>query len=307
MALIATALKQNPVLAALTDEQMSIIEAMSKADEDAIVGAKFKNGVTAVDEVLSRLTGKPIAQGKRTIEWVEEEYLALKKQVDELSALKAQVADGKGSEVMKEQLKNLQTQLELKESQLASSSAEQARIKSEYDKATKTLAEKDIRSRFELGVAGKVSKIDANEAKELLQIKVDKFLAGHTREVTTGTDGKQTVVWRNNETSQILLDPSQNNAPLNEEGWLKLNASSLFDFGSKAPGAGSGQSNSTSGGGIAFSDWKGAKTKVEAMKSINDHLFAKGIATSAPNYYEEWDKVVGDEKAAYDALPSGYM
>lgn len=313
MALVANLLKQNPVLSGLPDDVLAVIEQMSVADEKAVIDGKFRGQMDLVDSVISELTGKPVTHGKKTTDWLKEEFLAVKNQAasvekltSEIATLKTQVASGQGAEVLSAQMKALQTQLELKEGQLQAAVSEKSKLQMDFERANKTLEEKDIRTRFELAVAGKAAKLPESDAKALLQLKVDSFLNGHTREVVTGTDGKQTTVWRNKETSQILLDPSKSNAPMDEAGWLQQNAAALFDFGTTSTGAGSGKAAGVNVGS-GFSDWKGAKTKVDAMRAINDHLFAKGVATSDPSYNDEWNKVVGEEKAVYDALPAGYM
>lgn len=315
MALIANLLKQNAALSGLTDDQLAVIEQMSAADERAVIDGKFKGQMDLVDAALSEVTGKPVVHGKKTTEWLKEEFSALKekagsvdKLTGEIAALKTQVADGKGAEVLSAQLKAVQTQLELKEGQLQAVIGEKTKLQMDFEKTNKTLEEKDIRTKFELAVAGKTAKLPEADAKALLQLKVDSFLNSHTRETVTGADGKQTTVWRNKENNQILLDPSKSNAPMDEAGWLSQNAAALFDFGTTSPGAGSGRNGQGTNAGVSgFTDWKGAKTKVDAMRAINDHLFAKGIATSDKSYNEEWEKVVGDDKAAYEALPGGFM
>jgi hypothetical protein len=312
MALVATMLKQNPALSGLSDDVLKVIEQMSAADQQAVVDAEFKRNMDLVDTVIAEVSGKPITHGKKTTDWLKEEFTAVKTKAasadaltSEIATLKTQVADGKGAEVLSAQLKAAQTQLDLKEAQLQAINTEKATIQANYEKVNKTLEEKDIRMKFDLAVAGKTEKVP--DAKEFLKLKVNGFLNSHTKEVATGTDGKEITVWRNNESKQILLDPSKGNSPMDEAGWLQQNVGSLFDFGTTASGAGSGKSATAANNVSSFADWKGAKTKVDAMRAINDHLFAKGIATSDKSYNEEWEKVVGDDKAVYEALPGGFM
>ena len=125
MALTATLLKANNGLAGLTDEQISIIEELSRNDENTVIGNRIGELHGQYDNDVFSVTGQAKRQGEKSYDYVKRvlgDYKAKAATADALNAqitdlqsqiegYKKTIAEGKGSEAIAQQLKDTQKQL----------------------------------------------------------------------------------------------------------------------------------------------------------------------------------------------------
>lgn len=299
-------LKANAELTGLTDEQLSVIENLSKNDEDRVIGTRIGEVYRQEDETIKTLTGYERQGDEKTYIYRErvlkdlaskaKENDGLNKQIADLTKEKARlekvIADGEGDGEAKKALQQAQRDL-------ASITKQYTDLKTEYDGArSKYDAEiLGIRIDNELALASKGFKFKEGLPEAVTRVVLDQAVAkikGMNPEFVEGSDGKKSLVFKDETGARLLnkehhLDPFTANELIANE----LKAMGVLDEGRKQTGGGTSTPTGGGGKGNYSADIAGAKTQVEAYEAIAQSLMAQGLTKGSAAFEkamtDSWD------------------
>lgn len=300
-------LKANEALKGLSAEQMEAIAAMSKNDEEVVIGKRigelhgsYDNDILSVTSVAKKDGEKSYDYLKRVLtdyktKAAEREQLRTKLQESEqkVESLQKQV-DGGSAEISK-QLKDekdltaqLKQQLKDKETALTDAQKEYEakllgfRVDSAFEAVFGTL-------NFRQDVTDSVKAAMKAAAKSEVLAK-GSFSWDETRGELVLRDSK----------GEIVRNQANNMNPYTVAELV--GETSIKDVLAKAK-TGNGTTPPSGGGGgqVTAIDLTSAKTQTEADEAISAYLAAKGVTMDSPTYWDEFTKVRDDNNVS--ALP----
>lgn len=318
--------EQLKAVEGLTEDQISAIANLSKADEDRIVGDKFKEFHDRVDGILEKITGKGKPNGVQTTANLEAVLQELSEKasaagnLDQLQSklqtvererddLKKKIKEGAGDETLKGEIAKLEQRLRDKESEV--STLKQNLTKEKNDLAseletvkgqlTKTQIGKEIDSYLlKQGVKFKDT-IPETVLQETLETRRERLLQGITTDQIDNGNGGKITVFRD-EKGEILRNPKNAFNPYTAGELYFDRVKDLIDDGQQKTGAGTKGGNGKTGG--LSLDFSSATTQVQANEMIVNHLMeAEGLSKLDPNLAERQKEVYLENKEAIDALP----
>ena len=317
MALTKEDLKLNPALTALDDTVLDAVAAMSLADENNIVGAKFRTQYDAIDALVLEITGAQKPQTTKTTEFLKTQLVGLKDKAANIDTLQAKITDlegkitsGDGDAALKSELQLSRNTLKAAQQQVTELTEAKTTMQTDFDSkliAFKEQSElKDLRTSFQLATNGKAFKgVDQTIGKRLLNQDIDSILSSTTREVVQGTNGKPQTIFKDKTSGLILTNPAKNMAPMTAEDIILSKAAGYLDLGKIAQGTGKKPGEVPSPAIVG--DFANAKTQVEADIALTAQLLANGISTTDERYQEERDKLLEPVKEQYTKLPQGIL
>ena len=300
-------LKANAELNGLSDEQLSVIENLSKNDEDRVIGMRIGEVYRQEDETIKNLTGidrlgdeKTYVYRERVLKDLTSKVKAtdeLTKQVADLNKEKARlekvIADGEGDGETKKALQQAQRDL-------ASITKQFTDLKTEYDGAkSKFDAELlGIRIDNELALATKGFKFKDGLPEAVTRVVLDQAVAkikGMNPEFEEDGKGGKRLIFKDEAGARLLnkehhLDPYTANELIANE----LKAMGVLDEGRRQTGAGTNTPTGDRGKGGGYSvDVAGSKTQVEAYEAITQTLLAQGMTKGSAAFEkamtESWE------------------
>lgn len=300
-------LQANAELKGLTDEQLSVIENLSKNDEDRVIGTRIGEVYRQEDETIKSITGidrlgdeKTYVYRERVLKGLTEKVKAaddLTKQVADLTKEKARlekvIADGDGDGETKKALQQAQRDL-------ASITKQYTDLKTEYDGAKSKFDAEMLNYRIdnELALASKGFKFKDGLPEAVTRVVLDQAIAkvkGMSPEFEEGKDGKTSLVFKDETGARMLnkehhLDPFTANELIANE----LKAMGVLDEGRKVNGGGTSTPTGGSGKGGGYAvDIAGSKTQVEAYEAITQSLMAQGLTKGSAAFdkamAENWE------------------
>lgn len=284
MALTKDIISAVPVLAGLTEEQITAIVFASTADENATIGAKigelhgkYEKDIFDVSGISKNDGEKAYDYNKRVLADYKQKATALTSEVEELR---------KGGD-KKELEKTLAKQVQ----DIAVLTTKLSEAQKDYDKKLK-----DYKLEFQFKAAasdivlkeafqGDIAKILFEQSKNEILGKYDTdFIGGE-------------LVFKDKTTNDIVRNPEDSYKPITIKDLYKdtIIATAIE---TKAPKAGAGSKNPKSDSVIGLESLNGAKTQVEADLLIHDELVKKGFTRGSQEYAAEQLKIRTENKVS---------
>lgn len=288
-------LKQNGVLAGLTDDQLNAIAIMSQNDENTVIGAKIGALHGQYDTDILGITGINKNQGEKSYDYLKRILNDYKTQITstatiqaqlanaktEIETLKQKLADGAGDETLKQQLKDAKKLASDLQTQLTQSVTNLANQKAEYEKQIKGIYVDNAFSeavsglKFKAGITEGIKTVLLNAAKaEVLAKGTPDFI---------DNNGTKTLVYRD-AAGNVLNNPANNLNPFTtQELLMQTSIKDVIDTGIQQHGGGTGpiQRHNTN---VIVLDLTGAKTQVDADKIIESYLLSNGLTRDSAEF-----------------------
>lgn len=306
-------LAQQEVLNGLTAEQIEAITTLSKNDEEAVIGNRFREVYNRLDETIATTTGIARNGDEKTYNYLERAAKAVKERADKVEGLQTKVQELTNEKARLEKVIQDGTADEQTKKQLAQAQRDLASIKEQFntlkgekdsliEQHTKELLNVRIDNELSQALAGIKLKGDLPEqALNTLIGQTMQVVKGFNPEyVDDGKGGKQLVF--KDAQGAILRNP--------EKGLNPMTAGELLERELKAMGvvderraAGGGTAQPTSGG--TGSDEPivitGARTRVEANEMLTQQLLKRGLVNGSKQFMEAMRKAWEDNNVK--ALP----
>lgn len=288
-------LKQNSILASLTDEQLNAIATMSQNDENTVIGTKIGALHGQYDTDILGITGIAKNQGEKSYDYLKRVLNDYKNQLTstatvqaqlanakkEVETLKQKLADGAGDETLKQQLTDAKKLVSDLQQQLTKSASELAKQKETYESQIKNIyidnefskAVADIK--FKPGITDNIKNVLLQAAKaEVLEKGTPDFI---------DNNGTKLLVYRDN-TGNILNNPANNLNPFTTtELLMQTSIKDVIDFGKQQTGGGT-KSIVRQSTNVTVLDLTGAKTQIEADKIIESYLLGNGLTRDSAEF-----------------------
>lgn len=305
MALTAEIIKANTDLAALSDAQVAAITTLSVNDEQTVINSKIGELHGRYDEDVKAASGVDKNQGEKSYDYVKRVIGDFKTRVGaadtlqtkitgletEISGLKQQIAEGKGDAVVRQQLKDSQTEL--------------ATLRSQYDadKQTWTTKEQEfsqqitgiqVDAQFEKATAGLKFKAGYPEGiQRTLLSSAKSAILGTYRPDWVEVDGKKVMVFRDQK-GEIARNKSNSLNPYTAQELISEQLKDVIDLGKKTTGAGTGEPGKSGTDTVEIVDIAGAKTQVQADEIIVKYLMQNGETRGSASFAEKQRKLRED-------------
>lgn len=312
MALTAAILRANAGLAALNDEQLGIIEELSRNDENTVIGARIGELHGQYDADVLSVTGIAKNQGEKSYDYVKRILGDYKQKSAGAEALNAQITDlknqiegykktieeGKGSEAVAQQLRDAQKQL--------------ADTQNLFESKNKEWEDKynDLNSQYQNSL------IDAEFGKALQGMKF-KSIYPESVQRTLIESAKRTVLstakpdWvEDNGVKKLVFRDSAGNIMTNQENrlnpftpgeLLQRELKDVLDTGRQQKGAGTKGFLGGRGGAGGSLDLTGITNQVDADNAISKHLMGLGYTRGSKEFSDESLKL--RQENGIDKLP----
>lgn len=310
MALKKDILKQNAVLASLTDEQITAIETLSTNDEETVIGARIGQIYRDLDKTIKDTTGIDRNGDEKTYNYLERASKALKDKVagfDELNnkvsslekektRLEKVISEGGSDGETAKQLKQVRAELETTKTQYNE-------LKGTYD-TDKTNHAKEL---FNLKLTNDLnSSLGAIKLKKDLPKTVTDVLVNQAIEkvkgynpdyIDDGNGGKR-LVFKNADGGTMNNPENKLNPYTANELLIKeLKSLEIYDDGNGKGGAGgSGSGGSGGSGKSTFVDLSGAKSQKEAYDFISTQLLADGLTYASKEFDTRMSEIMIENK-----------
>lgn len=307
-------LTNDTVLGSLTDEQKQAIATLSKNDEEAVIGGRFREVYNQLDETIARETGIARNGDEKTYLYLERaarELAAkansvegLNNKVSELTRerdrLKKVIEDGSQDPALKKQLDQAQADLE--------------NVRKEYDtlkQSTDQMMQQHAAEMLGLQVDNELRgamgglrfKAEFPQAvtDTILKQAIEKVKGMNPEFIDNGQGGKK-LIFRNADGSEMRnaenrLEPFTAAELLAKE----LKAMGVLDEGRQQQGGGTKPVQQSSGGASTVYDIGMARTQAEAYEVIATQLMRQGLTNGS----KEFDKAIKEAMSADNvrALP----
>lgn len=308
MALTAEVIKANADLANLTDAQLAAITTLSANEEKQVINTKIGELHGRYDEDVKSITGIEKNSGEKTYDYVKRVLADLKTKSagapdlqsyeNEIATLKSQIANGKGDEAIRQQLKDAQAELATLKTQYEVDKQNWGNKEKEYaDKITGI----EIDSNFEKATAGLKFRAGYPESvQRTLLSSAKSAILGAYKPDWVEADGQRIMVFRD-KNGEILRNKSNSLNPYTADELISEQLKEVLDNGRIITGAGTqGQGNGQSGSAEVF-NIAGAKTQVEADEIIVKYLMQIGETRGSGSFAEKQKKL--RQENGVDKLP----
>lgn len=303
-------LAQQEVLSGLTDEQKEAIVTLSRNDEEAVIGNRFREVYNKLDETIARETGIARNGDEKTYVYLERAAKAVKAQADKVDGLQTKVNEltnerNRLQKVIDDGTVDEQTKKQLAQAQkdLAAITEQFNTLKADKDKMEQTHAKEimDVRIENELAQASAGIKFKA----ELPQQAVDTLLQqtiqrvkGMTPDYIDDGNGGKRLVFKDAQ-GAIMRNPEKQLDPYTAGELLQreLKAMGILDEGRRAAGGGTEPLTGGDGGGAVI-DVSAARTQTEAQDIIAQALMKQGMTNGSKEFQEAMTKAWMDNNIA---------
>ena len=302
MALTPEVLKANESLATLSDDQVAAIATLSVNDENTVINTKIGELHGRYDEDIKTVSGIEKQQGEKSYDYVKRVLGDFKTKVGgaaefqtkitgyetEISGLKKQIAEGKGDEVIRQQLKDAQGKMDQLQTQYDTD--KQAWTKEKEGFSTQ-ITQIQVDTQFEKAIRGLKFKAGYPETvqKTLLKSTKDSILSQYKADWVEA-DGQKTMVFRDSK-GDIVRNKSNGLNPYTAQELINESLREVLDAGQKKPGTGTGDPGKGDVDTISTIDIAGAKTQVEADEIIVKYLMQTGETRGSASFAEKQTKL----------------
>ena len=293
-------LRQNATLAALSDVQLSAIAEMSRNDEQTVIGTRIGELHGQYDSDIFGITGIKKNDGEKSYDYAKRmlnQYKTsleatgglqeqLKRANSKVEELTKKLADGAGDAVLKQQLKDAQTQVNQLREQLTTKESEFTAAKTKFEQEMLDIR---VGHAFDAATAAFKYKADIPESvqKAMLAVAKSEVLAKGTPDFIDDGKGGQKLVLRGQD-GNILNNAKNNLNPYTiSELIMETSIKDILDGGRRQKGGGTGDNGGNGGGRNSTLDFSGVKTQVEADKLIEAHLLANGLTRDSEAFSEQ--------------------
>lgn len=307
-------LTNDTVLGSLTDEQKQAIATLSKNDEEAVIGGRFREVYNQLDETIARETGIARNGDEKTYLYLERaarELAAkansvegLNNKISELTRerdrLKKVIEDGSQDPALKKQLDQAQADLEnvRKEYDTLKQSTDQMR---QQHAAEMLGLQVDNELRGAMGGLRFKAEFPQAVTDTILKQAIEKVKGMNPEFIDNGQGGKK-LIFRNADGSEMRnaenrLEPFTAAELLAKE----LKAMGVLDEGRQQQGGGTKPVQQSSGGASTVYDIGMARTQAEAYEVIATQLMRQGLTNGS----KEFDNAIKEAMSADNvrALP----
>ena len=304
-------LTADTVLGSLTEEQMNAICTLSKNDEDAVIGGRFREVYNQLDETIARETGIARNGDEKTYNYLERAAKALAAKANSVEGLnvrineltrerdkfKKAVEEGAADEQLKKQLAQAQTDLENVRKQYDTLKTESDTMKVQHAQELMGLqVDNEIRSamggiKFKAEFPQAVTDTIVNQA--IAKIK------GMKPEFIDDGKGGKVLVFKGDDDA-IMRNPDNHLNPFTAGELItkELKAMGVVDEGRQAAGAGSRPNAGGAGGGGAVVDITMARTQTEAQEIIARTLMQQGLVNGSDEFQTKMDEAWKENNVA---------
>lgn len=288
----------DTALGTLTDEQINAIVTLSRNDEEAVIGARFREVYNQLDETIARTTGIARNGDEKTYLYMERAALALaakansveglQTKVNELTRerdrLKKAVEDGVADEQLKKQLTQAQADLENVRQQYDTLKAETDQMKAQHAQELLGL-QVDNEIRGAMGGIKFKAEFPQAVTDTILNQAITKIKGLNPEFVDDGQGGKKLVF--NDANGAMMRNPDNRLEPYTAGELLakELKQMGVLDEGRKQQGGGT-HPQGGGGGGAQTVDITMAKTQTEAQEIIHTQLMQRGLVNGSAEYQE---------------------
>ena len=305
--------EQQEVLNGLTAEQIEAITTLSKNDEEALIGNRFREVYNRLDETIATTTGIARNGDEKTYNYLERAAKAVKAQADKVEGLQTKVQELTNEKARLEKVIQDGTADEQTKKQLAQAQRDLASIKEQFntlkgekdsliEQHTKELLNVRIDNELSQALAGIKLKGDLPEqALNTLIGQTMQHVKGFNPEyVDDGKGGKQLVF--KDAQGAILRNPEKGLNPMTAGELLEreLKAMGIIDE-RRAAGGGTEPPKPGAGGGDEPIVITGARTRVEANEMLTQQLLKRGLVNGSKQFTEAMRKAWEDNNVK--ALP----
>ena len=306
-------LQGDTALGTLTDEQINAIVTLSRNDEEAVIGGRFREVYNQLDETIARETGIARNGDEKTYLYLERaaKTLAAKaNSVDGLNTkiteltnerdrLKKAIEEGTADKTLQKQLAQAQTDLDNVRKQYDTLKAETDNLRTQHAAELLGLqVDNEIRG----AVAGIKFKEDYPKAvtDTILNQTINQIKGMKPEFIDNGQGGK-TLVFKGQDDA-ILRNPENHLNPYTAAELLtkELKAMGVLDEGRKAAGI-SSKPNSTTSTTASAVNTTMARTQTEASEIITKQLMEQGMLNGSKQFQEAFDAAWKDNNVG--ALP----
>lgn len=306
-------LAQQEVLNGLTAEQIEAITTLSKNDEEAVIGNRFREVYNRLDETIATTTGIARNGDEKTYNYLERAAKAVKAQADKVEGLQTKVQELTNEKARLEKVIQDGTADEQTKKQLAQAQRDLASIKEQFntlkgekdsliEQHTKELLNVRIDNELSQALAGIKLKGDLPEQalNTLIGQTMQRVKGFNPEYVDDGKGGKQLVF--KDAQGAILRNPEKGLNPMTAGELLEreLKAMGIIDE-RRAAGAGTAQPTSVGTGGDEPIVITGARTRVEANEMLTQQLLKRGFVNGSKQFTEAMRKAWEDNNIK--ALP----
>ena len=298
MALTATLLKANSGLSGLTDEQISIIEELSRNDENTVIGNRIGELHGQYDNDVLSVTGQAKRQGEKSYDYVKRvlgDYKAnaatadaLNAQITELQTqiegYKKTIAEGKGSEAIAQQLKDTQKQLSDTQALFDKKNKE---WEAKYNGLNDQFQQSLIKAEFGKALQGlKFKQIYPESVQKTLVESAERTILATAKPDWVEENGEKKLVFRD-ATGNIMTNPENKLNPFTPGELLQRELKDVLDTGRRQTGTGTQGGQGGSGNQAGSIDFTGITNQVDADYAINKHLMALGYTRGSKEFADE--------------------
>lgn len=312
MALTAAILRANAGLAALSDEQLGIIEELSRNDENTVIGARIGELHGQYDNDVLSVTGIAKNQGEKSYDYVKRilgDYKqkaagaeVLNTQITELKTqiegYKKTIAEGKGSEAVAQQLKDAQKQLADTQALFETKNKE---WQEKYDSLNSQYQQSLIDAEFSKALQGmKFKSIYPESVQKTLIESAKRTVLSAAKPDWVEENGVRKLVFRD-VSGNIMTNQENRLNPFTPGELLQRELKDVLDTGRQQRGAGTQGNQGGSGGAGGSLDLTGITNQVDADNEISKHLMGLGYTRGSKEFSDEALKI--RQENGVDKLP----
>ena len=305
-------LAQQEVLNGLTAEQIEAITTLSKNDEEAVIGNRFREVYNRLDETIATTTGIARNGDEKTYNYLERAAKAVKAQADKVEGLQTKMQELTNEKARLEKVIQDGTADEQTKKQLAQAQRDLASIKEQFntlkgekdsliEQHTKELLNVRIDNELSQALAGIKLKGDLPEqALNTLIGQTMQVVKGFNPEyVDDGKGGKQLVF--KDAQGAILRNPEKGLNPMTAGELLERELKAMGIIDERRAAGGGTEPPKPSGAGDEPIVITGARTRVEANEMLTQQLLKRGLVNGSKQFMEAMRKAWEDNNVK--ALP----
>lgn len=311
MALTAAILRANAGLAALSDEQLGIIEELSRNDENTVIGTRIGELHGQYDNDVLSVTGIAKNQGEKSYDYVKRilgDYKqkaagaeALNTQITELKTqiegYKKTIAEGKGNEAVAQQLKDAQKQLADTQALFETKNKE---WEEKYNSLNNQYQQSLIDAEFSKALQGmKFKSIYPESVQNTLIESAKRTVLSTAKPDWVEENGVRKLVFRD-AAGNIMTNQENRLNPFTPGELLQRELKDVLDTGRRQMGTGT-QGQQGGQGGNTSVDLTGITNQVDADYAISKHLMGLGYTRGSKKFSDEALKI--RKENGVDKLP----
>lgn len=312
MALTAAILRANAGLAALSDEQLGIIEELSRNDENTVIGARIGELHGQYDNDVLSVTGIAKNQGEKSYDYVKRilgDYKqkaagaeALNTQITELKtqieSYKKTIEEGKGNEAVAQQLKDAQKQLADTQALFETKNKE---WEEKYNSLNNQYQQSLIDAEFSKALQGmKFKSIYPESVQKTLIESAKRTVLSTAKPDWVEENGVRKLVFRD-AAGNIMTNQENRLNPFTPGELLQRELKDVLDTGRQQRGTGTQGNQGGSGGAGGSLDLTGITNQVDADNAISKHLMGLGYTRGSKEFSDEALKI--RQENGVDKLP----